>query len=59
MRKYWTFFKLNLQEALEYRGAMLVWILGSFLTLIVWVSLWETISSGNLIAGYTKQELIS
>ena len=59
MRKYWHYYKLGLISTLAYRGPLLVWLLGNTLSLVAIIALWNSTTSGSLIGGYTKSELVT
>jgi len=59
MRKYWAFFRANIQNTLTYRGPIFVWLISNILVLATIVAVWLSSSAGQAIGGYTKPELIS
>jgi ABC-2 type transport system permease protein len=59
MRKYWAFCRANIQVTLTYRGPILIWLFSSVIGLIAITAVWFSASTGPLIGGYTKNELIS
>lgn len=59
MRKYWAFYLAGLQRMTSYRGPLVLWALMSLISLTTIVAVWLSSSSGNEIAGYTKNQLIT
>lgn len=58
MMKYLAFVRINIQNTIAYRGPILVWLICNILSLITIIAIWLSSSSGYLIGGYTKPELI-
>lgn len=60
MKKYWVLFKSNLSTSLEYRGALLTWILvelvGLTSAIFVWLAVFRTNSS---VGNYDFKKIIS
>lgn len=51
---------MNLQNAVAYRGPILIWLVGNMVTLIIFISLWLSVeTAGGDIAGYSKNELVT
>lgn len=51
---------MNIQNALIYRGPMLIWIISNLVTLIMFVSLWlSSQMTGQDIGGYSKNQLVT
>ena len=51
---------MNIQNALTYRGPMLIWIISNLVTLIMFVSLWlSSQMTGQDIVGYSKNQLVT
>jgi ABC-2 type transport system permease protein len=60
MRKYWTVFWVNWQNALQYRGPTLISILGSVLRIAVLLYLWSTIyQEDGKLGTYSLSDLIT
>lgn len=59
MRKYLAFFMVDLQQVVAYRGPMLFWMLGNVVSLIAIISVWFSVTSGQTIGTYSKNELIT
>lgn len=60
MRKYWTVFRVNWQNALQYRGPTFISILGNLLHISVLLYLWNAIYQGEQRLGqYTLSDLIT
>lgn len=60
MRKYWTVFWVNWQNALQYRGPTFIYILGNILRIVVLLYLWNAIYRGDgHLGGYTLPDLIT
>jgi ABC-2 type transport system permease protein len=60
MRKYLAFLRVNLQNAVAYRGPMMIWLISNMVTLIIFVSLWLSSDIiGGTVAGYSKNELVT
>jgi len=60
MQKYWTVFRINWQNALQYRGPTFVSILGNLLHISVLLYLWNAIYLGEQSLGdYSLSELIT
>ncbi len=60
MRKYWTVFQVNWQNALQYRGPTFISILGNLLHISVLLYLWNAIYLSNQRLGnYTLSDLIT
>jgi len=60
MHKYWTVFRINWQNALQYRGPTFVSILGNLLHISVLLYLWNAIYLGDQHLGdYSLSELIT
>lgn len=59
MRKYIILTRLAIQNALAYRGPMVVWLLCNILALVTMIAVWNSATATGLIAGYTKNELTS
>ncbi|MFQ5579477.1 MAG: ABC transporter permease [Nitrospiria bacterium] len=60
MRKYWTIFQVNWQNALQYRGPTFISILGNLLHISVLLYLWNAIYlSDQRLGSYTLSDLIT
>jgi len=60
MRKYWSIFWVNWQNALQYRGPTLIYLLGNILRVSVLIYLWNSIYQGQgHLATYTLPDLIT
>ena len=59
MRKYWAFYRLGIQNAIAYRGPMLFWLIGNSLGMITMLAVWFSVNASDVIAGYTRNELLS
>lgn len=60
MKKYLQIFKANLTKSLEYRAALLVWVLVELVTLTSSVFLWSAVFRSNSVVGiYTYNKIIS
>ncbi|HET6369594.1 MAG TPA: ABC-2 family transporter protein [Nitrospiria bacterium] len=60
MRKYWTVFWVNWQNALQYRGPTFIYILGNILRVSVLIYLWNAIYRSNgRLGAYTLPDLIT
>ncbi len=60
MKKYFAYLRMNLQNAVAYRGPMVIWLVSNMVTLIMFVSLWLSAEiTGNDIAGYSKNQLVT
>lgn len=59
MKKYWQFFRTNIQVTLTYRGPILVWILGDLISMLTLIAVWLSVSAAGQIGGYTRNELIT
>ncbi len=60
MQKYWTVFRINWQNALQYRGPTFISILGNLLHISVLLYLWNAIyRSGQSLGQYTLSNLIT
>lgn len=60
MQKYWTVFRVNWQNALQYRGPTLISILGNLLHILVLLYLWNAIyKEGQSLGSYTLSDLIT
>lgn len=60
MRKYWTIFRVNWQNSLEYRGPTFIYILGNLLYIVVLLYLWNAIyREGGALGEYTLSELFT
>lgn len=58
MRKYWAMYKAGLQNALAYRGPMIVWKITNLLSFLTIAYVWLS-SDSTIIGGYTKSQLIT
>ena len=60
MQKYWTVFRVNWQNALQYRGPTLISILGNLLHISVLLYLWNAIYKDEQSLGhYSLSDLIT
>ncbi len=59
MRKYWVIYKAHMQNTLAYRGAQVLWIVGSLLNIFTLAAVWLSASTSGLIGGYSKNQLIT
>lgn len=60
MQKYWTVFRINWQNALQYRGPTLISILGNLLHISVLLYLWNAIYRDDQHLGtYTLSDLVT
>ena len=59
MRKYWAFFRGNIQNTLTFRGPLFIWLASGMLALLASVYVWFSANAGQTIGGYTKDELIT
>jgi ABC-2 type transport system permease protein len=60
MRKYWTVFWINWQNALQYRGPTFIYILGNILRVSVLIYLWSAIyRSDGRLGAYTLPDLVT
>lgn len=60
MRKYLAFLRVNLQNAVAYRGPMIIWLASNIVTLTIFISLWlSSTMIGGDIAGYSKNQLVT
>lgn len=60
MKKYWTVFRINWQNALQYRGPALISILGNLLHISVLLYLWNAIYKGEQSLGdYSLSDLMT
>ncbi len=60
MQKYWTVFRVNWQNALQYRGPTFISILGNLLHISVLLYLWNAIyRSGQHLGSYSLSDLIT
>jgi ABC-2 type transport system permease protein len=51
---------MNIQNAVAYRGPMLVWLASNMVTMIVFISLWLSAdSTSGIIAGLSKSQLVT
>lgn len=60
MKKYWSLLKVHLSATLEYRGALLIWILVELVSLtsstFIWLAVFRT---NNNVGGYDFTKIIS
>jgi len=60
MKKYWTIFRVNWQNSLEYRGPTLIYIFGNLLYIVVLLYLWNAIyRDGGQLGEYSLSELFT
>ncbi len=59
MNKYWALFKAGSMRMISYKGPTIIWAICSLISLVTVVALWLSVSSGPLLAGYTKDQLIT
>ena len=60
MQKYWTVFRVNWQNALQYRGPTAISILGNLLHILVLLYLWNAIyQSEQSLGDYSLSDLIT
>lgn len=60
MRKYWSVFWVNWQNALQYRGPMTIYLLGSILRIVVLLYLWNAIyREEGQMGAYSLSDLIT
>jgi len=59
MKKYWAFFRANLQVTLAYRGPIFIWVFSNLINVVAILAVWLAVSAGDRIGGYTKPELMS
>lgn len=60
MRKYWTLFKVNLVNSLEYRGFLIIWILTELVSLSSAIFLWMAVfRTNNMVGGYDRQKMLT
>lgn len=58
MRKYWALYKAGLQNALTYRGPMVVWKVTNLLSFLTIAYVWLS-SDSTSFGGYNKPQLIT
>lgn len=55
-----AYMRMNIQNALSYRGPILIWLMSNVVTLVIFVSLWLSVeTTGGKIADYSKNELVT
>ena len=59
MRKYLALVRLAVQNALAYRGPMVVWLASNLVILVTMIAVWTSATGSGLIGGYSKGELVS
>lgn len=58
MRKFWVLLKINLQGQIEYRGDIAVWTFAGFVTPIVSLALWLTLSGSGSQLKLNHDEIV-
>ncbi len=59
MRKYFFNYLGSVQNTLTFRGPIILWAIGSLVSLIAIIAVWFAASGGTTFGSYTKNELIS
>ncbi|MBU4210061.1 ABC-2 family transporter protein [Patescibacteria group bacterium] len=59
MKKYWVFFKSELQRSFEYRGMLATWFLVELMGLVTVIFVWLAVYRDNLnVGGYDFKQMI-